>query len=351
MKKISLLVILLFGLVLVLREQAVLFLFGKGIEMQMAASLQDPDLEDGLHVGFCGAGSPLPDPERSAPCTIIIAGEDMFLFDVGSSHNIRAMGFSAGMLDSVFLTHFHSDHIGDLGEVMLQRWVAGNHTSPLPVYGPAGVTRVVDGFNIAYGLDSDYRTAHHGNAIVPSSGKGGNALRIDVSGDELVTVTEKEHLRISAFLVDHAPVLPAIGYRIEYKGRSIVISGDTVRSDNLIRHASGVDLLVHEGLSMELVKLAEEKAKAVGQKTMEKIFLDIRNYHTSPEDVAKLADEAGVRYLAFNHIVPMLPLPGMKEIFLGGARQYFDGPIHVSSDGDFLSLPADSDDIRKDNRL
>ena len=125
MKKISLLVILLFGLVLVLREQAVLFLFGKGIEMQMATSLQDPDLEDGLHVGFCGAGSPLPDPERSAPCTIIIAGEDMFLFDVGSSHNIRAMGFSAGMLDGVFLTHFHSDHIGDLGEVMLQRWVVG----------------------------------------------------------------------------------------------------------------------------------------------------------------------------------------------------------------------------------
>ena len=83
MKKISLLVIVLFGLVLVLREQAVLFLFGKGIEMQMAASLNDPDLEDGLHVGFCGAGSPLPDPERSAPCTIIIAGEDMFLFDVG----------------------------------------------------------------------------------------------------------------------------------------------------------------------------------------------------------------------------------------------------------------------------
>ena len=351
MKKISLLVILLFGLVLVLREQAALFLFGKGIEMQMAASLKDPKLEDGLHVGFCGAGSPLPDPVRSAPCSIVIAGEDMFLFDVGSSHNIGAMGFSAGMLDSIFLTHFHSDHIGDLGEVMLQRWVTGNHTSPLPVYGPAGITRVVDGFNMAYGLDSDYRTAHHGDAIVPTSGKGGRAWLIDVSGDELVTVTEKENLRISAFLVDHAPVLPAIGYRIEYKGRSIVISGDTVRSDNLIRHARGVDLLVHEGLSMELVELAEEKAKAVGQKTMEKIFLDIRNYHTSPEDVAKLADEAGVRYLAFNHIVPMLPLPGMKEIFLGGARQYFDGPIHVSSDGDFLSLPADSDDIRKDNRL
>ena len=351
MKKISILVILLLGLVLIMREQASLFLFGKVIESRMATSLQAPDLVDGLHVGLCGAGSPLPDPDRSAPCTIVIAGEDMFLFDVGSSHNIGAMGFITGMLDSVFLTHFHSDHIGDLGEVMLQRWVAGNHTSPLPVYGPAGVTRVVDGFNMAYGLDSDYRTAHHGDAIVPTSGKGGTAWRIDVSGDELVTVTEKDDLRISAFLVDHAPVLPAIGYRIEYKDRSIVISGDTVRSDNLIRHARGVDLLVHEGMSMELVELAEEKAKLVGQKTMEKIFFDIRDYHTSPEDVAKLADEAGVRYLAFNHIVPMLPLPGMKEIFLGNARRYFDGPIHVGSDGDFFSLPAGSDDIRKDNRL
>ena len=114
-----------------------------------------------------------------------------------------------------------------------------------------------------------------------------------------------------------------------------MISGDTVRSDNLIRHARGVDLLVHEGMSMELVELAEEKAKLVVPENNGKNLLDIRDYHTSPEDVAKLADEAGVRYLAFNHIVPMLPLPGMKEIFLGNARQYFDGLIHVGSDGDF----------------
>lgn len=335
----------------VAREHISLFLFEKVLENRMATSLQGLDLVDGLHVGLCGAGSPLPDSDRSAPCTIVIAGEDMFLFDVGSSANIGGMGFNTGNLEAIFLTHFHSDHIGDLGEVMMQRWVAGNHTISLPVYGPVGVAQVVDGFNMAYALDNGYRTAHHGENITPTSGKGGEARLIEISDDDFVTVVAKEDLRISAFLVNHAPVEPALGYRIDYKGRSVVISGDTVRSDNLVRHSAGADLLVHEGLSMALVTLAEEKARITGQTTMEKIFFDIRDYHTSPEDVAKLAAEADVKYLAFNHIVPMLPLPGMESIFLGAADKFFDGPIHVGKDGDFFSLPVGSDTIIQQNKL
>lgn len=350
-KKLAvLLAVLLAGLYLA-RAQISLVLFGTIMERQLAASLKGPQLADGLHVGLCGAGSPLPDPERSPPCTLVIAGDSMFLFDVGSSGTIGGMGFNLGELDAVFLTHFHSDHIAALGDVMLQRWIAGDHTYPLPVYGPAGVDRVVGGFNQAYALDNSYRTAHHGEAIAPTSGKGGLANSFDIPQTGAAIVLENGDLEISAFSVGHDPVSPAVGYKVSYKGRTLVISGDTVASENLLEQARGVDLLLHEGLSMELITLAEENAAAAGQATMAKIFLDIRDYHTDPEDVARLAQEANVTYLAFTHIVPMLPLPGMKDVFLGDASKIFDGPIHVGKDGDFFSLPAGSSDIETDNRL
>ncbi len=119
------------------------------------------DLGDGLHVGLCGAGSPLQDAERSGPCTLVIAGRRQFLFDAGASasRNLVRMGFNPGDLEALFLTHFHSDHIDGLGEVMLQRWAGGSRSEPLPVYGPAGVDDVLAGFTQAYTPDKAYRVA------------------------------------------------------------------------------------------------------------------------------------------------------------------------------------------------
>ena len=350
MKKIAFgLLVVVFGL-FVMRSDISYILMGRLLEDRLAAAAT-LQLEDGLYVGLCGAGSPLADPERSQPCTVVFAGDKMFLFDVGSSINIGLMGFGPGDIDGIFLTHYHSDHIGMLGEVMMQRWVGGNNTQPLPVYGPEGIQQIVDGFNMAYALDSGYRTAHHGEPIAPTSGKGGSAHRFDVTGEELLEVYNDGSVKISAFTVHHDPIVPAVGYRIDYKGRSAVISGDTISSENLARHAKGVDLLVHEGLSMELVELAEKSATNAGQAGMAKIFFDIRDYHTAPVDVAKLAQQANVKYLAFNHVVPMLPLPGMEDIFLGDSHDFFDGPIRIGKDGDFFSMPANSDAIHYENRL
>ena len=95
-------------------------------------------LSDGLHVGLCGAGSPFPDPRRSGPCTVVVAGKRMFVFDTGggAARNISRMQLNPGQIEAVFFTHYHSDHIDGLGELMLVRWIQGNASAPLPIHGP-----------------------------------------------------------------------------------------------------------------------------------------------------------------------------------------------------------------------
>jgi ribonuclease Z len=251
----------------------------------------------------------------------------------------------------VFLTHFHSDHIDGLGELMLQRWVTTSNTAPVPVYGPAGVDQVVLGLRQAYAQDQHYRVAHHGDATVPASGFGGVARPFALALQVPTVVLKEGDLEITAFQVDHAPIHPAVGYRIRYKGRSVVLSGDTRKSAIVQREARGVDLLVHEALSEDLMAVLERSAASVGRPRLKKIFNDILNYHTTPEQAAEVARDAGVRFLLLNHIVPALPVPGMEAAFLGKAPDIYDGPIRVGMDGDFISLPAGSTGILVDNRF
>lgn len=303
------------------------------------------NLSDGLHVGLCGAGSPLPDERRSGPCTLVIAGQRVFLFDAGSAaaRNVARMGFNPGDIEAVFLTHFHSDHIDGLGEVMLQRWAGGAHASPLPVHGPHGVETAVAGFMQAYELDSEYRVAHHGEQVVPRSGFGAVARSFDLAATEqrAMLVSEPD-LEIVAFRVQHAPVDPAVGYRIRYKDRTVVLSGDTSKCAAVAREAKGVDLLVHEALSPRLVRALERGAAGAERANLAKVFSDIPGYHATPEEAAEIARDAGVGFLLLNHIVPALPLPGLERTFLGDAPGIFGGPVRVGLDGDFVTLPAGS---------
>ena len=325
----------------------------KRVIMPRLASDLLSELPDGLHVGLCGAGSPFPDDRRSGPCTAIVAGKRLFVVDAGSgsSRNIGKLGFVQGRIEAVLLTHFHSDHIDGLGELMMQRWVSTGNTAPVPVYGPPGVEQVVAGFRLAYTQDQHYRVAHHNDATVPASGFSGVAQTFVPGPDGRVVVLKDQELEIVAFLVDHAPIHPAIGYRISYKGRSVVLSGDTKKSAAVQREANGVDLLVHEALSEPLMAVLEAGAGAAGRPRLKKIFNDILNYHTTPEQAAETARDAKVRYLLLHHIVPALPLPGMEQAFLGNAGKVFSGPIRVGSDGDFFSLPAASTDIIVNRRF
>ena len=319
---------------------------------RMAADLLS-ELPDGLHIGLCGAGSPMPDERRMGACTVIIAGKRLFVFDTGngSARNIGKLGISHGRIEAIFLTHFHSDHIDGLGELLMQRWVSTGNVAPVPLYGPPGVEKVVGGFMQAYGQDQHYRVAHHGEKTLPASGFGATALPFTAPDAGHVVLLKDADLGISAFNVDHSPVHPAVGYAIRYKGRSVVLSGDTKKSTAVQREAAGVDVLVHEALSAPMVSLLEQAAESARRLNVKKLMADIVDYHSSPEQAAETARDAKVKFLLLNHIAPPLPLPGMEKAFLGAAPSIFSGPLRVGADGDFLTLPAGLNDIKVSRRF
>ena len=318
---------------------------GLGKMMGQDASSQ---FVDGLHLGLCGAGGPLPAPKASGPCIVVTAGERHFVFDAGTDgvRNLIRMGYPVGRIEAVFLTHFHSDHIDGLGELATLRWVNAANETPLPVFGPTGVDQIVAGFNMAYQLDTQYRHAHHGDTVAPLSGAGMVASVFSKPEPGISHDLIKEpNLRISAFAVDHSPVDPAVGYRVEYKDRSLVITGDTIKSQNIIHQARNVDLLAHEALASNLVKLMNQTAAQKGLSVLQKVTSDIPDYHATPMDAAETAKEAGVGHLLYYHIVPPLIIPGQESLFLNGADAVFEN-YTVGIDGLVISMPAGSREIK-----
>ena len=332
-------VFLVFAVLAIFKDQIAYLLFQQNIERQISWDLRD-DLADGLHVVFCGTGTPLPDAGRGGACTAIIAGQNVYLFDAGagSAESLALMGVLPSDVEAVFLTHFHSDHINGLGALALQHVFRGGVDSPLPVYGGPGVERVVSGFNEAYALDHRYRVAHHGTDVAPPSGFELEAFPV-MGKSEMTVVLEADGVRISVFEVAHEPVSPAYGYRIDYGGRSVVVSGDTAYSNNLTDAAQGVDLLVHEALAPKLVLQIEKTARRHGRTGLATVMQDIPDYHASPMDAARAAEDAGVATLALTHLIPGLPGALFDELFLGNASEEFSGQILMMTDGDVISLP------------
>jgi ribonuclease Z len=351
--RIALLAVLLVGATLYLaRGSLALRLFERALARNLAG---DPlgELPDGLHVLLCGAGGPLPDPVRSGPCAAVIGGRTLVVVDAGSggARNLQRMGLAPGLAETVFLTHFHSDHIDGLGELALLRWTGAARKAPLPVYGPAGVEDVVAGFTRAYQQDVAYRVAHHGPEAVPPTGAGMVAAPFQPPAPgTAVLVWEAGGLHVTAFSVEHDPVRPAVGYRFEYGGRTLVISGDTKKSASLAAQAQGVDLLVHEALAPQLVMRMNAAAKAAGRANLAKITSDILDYHTTPVEAAELATETGAKHLLLYHVVPPLPLPGLESAFLAGVDEAYAGPVTLGRDGTLISLPSRSNEIEVETR-
>ena len=345
-KKRYLIVTLLLALLLIgysQRGPILLKVLPNALTTLMSANGID-DLGPGLHVGLCGAGGPMPSADRSGPCVAVIAGGKLFLVDTGTNgaRNILRMGLDLGAVEGVFLTHFHSDHIDGLGETAMLRWIGGSHTDPMPVYGPKGVAEVVDAFNQAYNLDASYRTAHHGTTVASPTGSGMTAVTFDIpQNDGSLTIYDKDDLKVDMIRVDHAPIAPAVAYLFTYKGRTVLVSGDTVKSPNIEKFSQGIDLLLHEALSPQLLQMMSAGAKNANALSRAKIFHDVLDYHTSPVEAAEIARDAKVGHLLYYHVVPPLDIPGMDAIWLNGVDDVFSD-YTLGQDGTLFTLPVNS---------
>ena len=260
------------------------------------------------------------------------------------------LGVEGARIGGVLLTHFHSDHIGDLGEINMLTWVDGR-VLPLRVFGPPGVDRVVAGLNETYALDSRYRNAHHGESFIPLSTSVMQAEVIEEPkyGEGPKKVLEIAGLTITAFPVRHDPVRPAYGYRFDYLGRSVVVSGDTAKTPTVIDAAKGADVLVHEAEAGHMVDKIGEIALEVGRPRIAQIMADIRDYHTSPVQAAEAANASGAKLLVLTHLVPPPPNAVAAGIFTRGVDTVRSEGWVLGEDGLLITLPGNSEDIALDN--
>jgi len=341
-------VVLVVLVVLALRVPAIQdVVLERGVNAVVSADQVDLSDPDSLTLIFCGTGGPFPDPERAGPCTLVAAGGRVFLIDsgTGGAQRLQQLRVPMGQIEGVLYTHLHSDHIAGLGDVAMNSW-AGGRTSPLELYGPPGVENLANGTFSAFGIDSKSRIDHHGEEVFAPQAQAINSTAFVVpSRDEALTVIEDGDLKITAFRVNHVPLENAYGYRVEYKDRSVVFSGDTVRDQNMVRFGADADVMVHEVMGMANIHTIIGALRDNGQSTNAKILTDASEVHTSPVDAAEVANEANAELLIYNHIVPPMPLGVMESIFMRGVCDVTPDGGLLGDHGLQVRLPAGSDEI------
>ncbi|MHA2290178.1 MAG: MBL fold metallo-hydrolase [Promethearchaeota archaeon] len=288
---------------------------------------------DKMHIFLCGSGGPINNKKRMTSCIGIIAAGQFILVDVGPGtyRNVDLMRLPVSFLSSIFLTHFHSDHIGDLGEANMMSWANGR-SKPLEIYGPEGVEQVVGGFIMAYELDTGYRIAHHGaDTVIPEAATPVIKSISIKDPNEKELFFDRNGLKVYAFEVDHSPVKPAFGYRFEYKGNVVVITGDTKKTENLARFCNNADILFSEAISYEMLNNTISGAVKLPDRII-KILTDIQDYHMSPVIAAGVAKEANVKKLVYVHVTPPLLTQSIEEKYLEGVRDIFRGEVVLGQD-------------------
>jgi len=336
---------------LLLGSDADLWLFKRAAAQVTSEDRSDLLADDALRVAICGSSAPLPSAARAKACVAVFAGGAFYLVDVGpeSVENLVQWGIPLGTIKGVLLTHFHSDHIGDLGELNLQTWAQGR-PQPLDVYGGPGVEDVVEGFNRAYRRDQGYRTAHHTERLMPPSTWPLTARPItrdcsDPCQGSAMTVLDDGDLRITAIEVNHAPVTPAYAYRFDYKGRSVFVSGDLKYSPALSVAADGADVMVMEAIARPMVKALSDGAAAAGRDRQAAILHDIQDYHIDPAEAAEVANASGTKLLLLYHLLPAPDNFLARRLFARDLNKARAGTWQIADDGTLITLPLDSAEV------
>ena len=310
-----------------------------GLENILSSAKPFLDEEDTLKVVVCGSRSPLPSPGRAESCVLVEAGDDIYIFDLGngSVNNLTQYQVPWPNVKAVLITHMHSDHMADLPDAHLQSWIQGR-TSPLKVYGPEGINLVTKGFELAYSADYQYRNEHHGDDMLPMSIAGFNAIQI--INNQFIP-NDTPGLEILPFVVDHYPVNSAFGFKISYKDRTVVISGDTIHDGSVQKYSQDVDLLVHSAISIDIV----ERMRGIAPiPQMDKILFDIQDYHTSIEEAGEIARDANVEHLLIYHSIPTPRNALMERVFFRPIEGVFEN-YSLSDDGTRVIMPVGNDDI------
>lgn len=274
-----------------------------------------------IDITLLGTGSPMVDPNRAGPSTLVKAGDQAFLVDCGRGALMRAAAVGAGAANiaALLLTHLHSDHITDLSDVITTRWVTTFVRTPLPIIGPPGTRAVVDATLAALAPDISYRIAHHADITEPPT--------VEVHEFTEGPVWDSDGVRITVAPTDHRPVEPTIAFRVEYQGNSVVLAGDTVPCATLDDLARGADALVHTVIRKDLVALVPQQR-----------LKDILDYHSSVEQAGATAARAGVGTLVLTHYVPPLA-PGQEDQWRALAATEFSGTIELGNDLHHVTVP------------
>ena len=270
-------------------------------------------------VTLLGTGSPLPDPHRAGPATLVQAGGLNLLFDCGRGVLMRLA--AAGVpgppgIGVQFLTHLHSDHTTDLNDVITTRWIMAMAPLPLPLVGPPGTQGLVDRTITMLTEDVGYRIAHHDDLTV------GPEVQVTEVADgpvDLPLLTDAG-VTVTTAPTDHRPVAPTVGYRVEHDGHSVVLAGDTVPCEGLDRLVAGADVYVQTVIRDDVIR----------QIPLPRLQ-DVCDYHSTVTQAAQTAARAGVSTLVLTHMVPAPP-PGGEQEWIDVAKEHFDGTVLAPAD-------------------
>jgi ribonuclease Z len=274
-------------------------------------------------VTLLGTGTPIPVVERFGPSILVEAGSEKLLFDCGRGATLRLwqLRIPLSAVTAVFFTHLHSDHIVGFPDLWLTGWLPnpfGHRTEPMRVYGPKGTEDMMVHLKQAYAADIRIRIADE-----KLSPDGAEIIATEITEG---VVYEKNGVRVTAFNVDHGEFIkPAFGYRIDYQGRSVVLSGDTRVSENLIRFSKGTDVLFHEVAAAKAENLSTSEAAR-----------RIMGHHTTPEDAGRVFSRVKPKLAVYTHIGlfstdPSITAPTVDDL-VSLTRKTYSGPLEVGED-------------------